>query len=126
MRVLLDTCALFALSEGSLSAKALQVIEGADTVVVSIVSPWEIAIKLASGKLILKEPVLSWFDGMVGRYLLQVESLDAETACSAASLPPLHRDPFDRILVAMAQRHSLTIITSDSLIPTYPRIQTVW
>lgn len=49
------------------------------------------------------------------------------TIClSAVALPPLHKDPFDRIIVATAQKRHLTILTSDRIIPTYPDTTTLW
>ncbi|HSI85800.1 MAG TPA: hypothetical protein VK970_18595 [Candidatus Methylacidiphilales bacterium] len=57
---------------------------------------------------------------------LQPAGLDTALLCASADLPPLHRDPFDRILVALALRESLVIVTSDRVIPSYPGIQTVW
>jgi PIN domain nuclease of toxin-antitoxin system len=47
----------------------------------------------------------------------------ARVACAA--LPPVHRDPFDRVLVALAQAHALTTLTSDENIQKYPRVKTL-
>lgn len=52
--------------------------------------------------------------------------LDAQAACTAAGLPPIHRDPFDRVLVALAQTRALTILTSDTDIPKYSGVATLW
>jgi PIN domain nuclease of toxin-antitoxin system len=93
---------------------------------VSAVSPWEVAIKAASGKLQLREPPAQWFLGLAERYRLRELPLDARLACAAAALPLIHRDPFDRVLVALAQAHSLPILTSDQNIPKYPGVKTLW
>jgi hypothetical protein len=50
----------------------------------------------------------------------------ARTACAAAALPLIHRDAFDRVLVALAQQRALTVLTSDENIPKYDGVQTVW
>jgi PIN domain nuclease of toxin-antitoxin system len=78
---------------------------------VSVVSPWEVAIKMAAGKLRLLEPPVGWFLGVIERDLREIP-LDAGVACAAAALPPLHRDPFDRVIVAIAQAHGFTVLTS--------------
>jgi PIN domain nuclease of toxin-antitoxin system len=90
------------------------------------VSPWEVAIKVAGRKLHLREPPIQWFLGLSERYELRELPLDAHVACAAAALPAIHRDPFDRVLVALAQLHALTILTSDENIPKYPGVKTLW
>jgi PIN domain nuclease of toxin-antitoxin system len=126
MNVLLDTCALLALARGDLSTDAAAALRSASEAIVSVVSPWEVAIKAASGKLRLGEPPVQWFLGLAERYELRELPLDARLACAAAALPAIHRDPFDRVLVALAQAHTLTILTSDQDIPKYPGIKTLW
>jgi PIN domain nuclease of toxin-antitoxin system len=126
VNVLLDTCALLALARGELPAAASAALKTAPEACVSVISPWEIAIKAAGGKLQLKEPPLQWFIGIVDRYDLREIPLEARIACAGAALPAIHRDPFDRTLVALAQAHALTILTSDEDIPKYPGITTLW
>ena len=126
MNVLLDTCALLALARGDLPKPAARALRSATEASVSIVSPWEVAIKVAAGKLRLREPPLQWFLELSERYGLRELPLDAHSACAAAALPPVHRDPFDRVLVALAHAHVLTVLTSDDNIPKYPGIKTLW
>ena len=126
MNVLLDTCALLALAIGDLPAVAAKALRQAPDAYVSVVTPWEVAIKLAAGKLRLEEPPAEWFAGLLERYELREIRLDAATACAAAALPPLHRDPFDRVIVALAQTHSLTVLTSDANIRKYQGVATIW
>ncbi len=52
--------------------------------------------------------------------------VDAEIAMDSTQLPPIHRDPFDRIIIATAQKHNMTILTKDRTIPTYPKVKVVW
>lgn len=126
MNVLLDTCALLALARGDLPPAAAAALRAAPEAVVSVVSPWEMAIKVAGGKIRLTEPPIQWFVGMAERYALRELPLDARIACAAAGLPPIHRDPVDRILVATAHAHALTVLTSDENIPKYPDVKTIW
>lgn len=126
MNVLLDTCALLALAAGELPAGAASALRKAPEAYVSVVSAWEVAIKVAGGKLRLMEPPVRWFRGVVERYDLRDVPLDAGIACAAAALPLLHRDPFDRVIVALAQAHDVTVLTSDENIPKYPGVTALW
>ena len=126
MNVLLDTCALLALARGELSADGAAALKAAREAVVSTVSLWEVSIKVASRKIRLRESPRSWFLGLCERYDLREIPIDADTACAAAALPPVHRDPFDRVLVALARARDLTILTSDDNIRRYPGVTTRW
>ena len=126
MNVLLDTCALLALAGGELPESAAAALRTAPEAYVSVVSPWEVAIKVAGGKLRLLESPIQWFLGLTERYDLREVPLDADVACAAAALPPLHRDPFDRVIVALAQARGLTVLTSDENIRGYPGVITRW
>ena len=126
MNVLLDTCAVLALAGGELSDDAAAALRKAPEAFVSVVSPWEVAIKVAGGKLRLTEPPVRWFRGLVERYDLREVPLNAAMACAAAALPLLHRDPFDRVIVALAQAHGLTVLTSDDNIRRYSDVATLW
>lgn len=125
MNVLLDTCALLGLARGDLPRSAASAVRKAVEVNVSAVSAWEVAIKSASGKLRLSESPYSWFLGMTQRYGLRAIALDARTACAAAELPPVHRDPFDRVLVALARERGLVVLTSDEEISKYG-VKAIW
>ena len=52
--------------------------------------------------------------------------VDLEIALASTQLPPIHRDPFDRIIIATAQAHGMTILTKDRTIPTYPKVKAIW
>ncbi|MGH9387639.1 MAG: PIN domain-containing protein [Vicinamibacterales bacterium] len=71
-------------------------------------------------------PPAQWFQGLAERYDLPEVPLEAAVACAAAALPPVHRDPFDRVIVALARAHALTVLTSDENIPRYPGVTTLW
>ncbi len=126
MNVLLDTCALIALPDGTLPAAAADALRRAPEALVPSVCAWEVAVKHQSGKLRLSTKPHAWFTRLCHRYRLRELPLDSALACAAAELPPIHRDPFDRVLIATALRQRLTILTSDATIPKYPGIQTLW
>lgn len=127
MNLLLDTCALLALagSVGNLSKAGAEALGRADEVFVSSVSVWEIAVKSASKKLKLALAPWPWFEAARDRYALSELSLDARQTCAAAALPDIHRDPFDRVLVAAALHHRLTLLTSDHTLRQNPGVQTL-
>jgi len=126
MNVVLDTCALLALAAGNLSAGAVSEIRRADQASVSSVTAWEIAINVAAGKLQLNGPPERWFADLLEHYLLREAHLDAELACAAAALPKIHRDPFDRAIVALAHATDAIVITSDERIRQYPGVTVRW
>jgi PIN domain nuclease of toxin-antitoxin system len=126
MNVLLDTCAVLALAGGELPAAAAGALRKAPEAYVSVVTPWEVAIKVAAGRLRLKTPPARWFQGLSERYDLRELPLEAGVACAAAALPLLHRDPFDRVIVALAQARGFTVLTSDEAIGKYPGVTTLW
>ena len=117
MRLLLDShVALWWLaSDASLGRVCAERIGAADEVVVSAVTPWELGIKRALGK-------VAYPDGLVaalaaaGFVELAISAAHAEVA---ADLPAHHRDPFDRMLVAQAQLESLVLVTADHALEPY-------
>ena len=52
--------------------------------------------------------------------------VDVAIALASTQLPPIHRDPFDRIIIATAQVHKMTILTKDRTISIYPKTKVVW
>ena len=52
--------------------------------------------------------------------------VDIVIGLASTKLDQIHRDPFDRILIATAQKHKMTILTKDKIIPTYPNVKAVW
>lgn len=97
-----------------LSATARDAIEsGAQTIVVSTASVWEIAIKTASGKLDEIEDFQRDYRPLMARNGFEALPMSDDHALMAAFLPGPHRDPFDRMLAAQAVIEDLTIITRD-------------
>jgi PIN domain nuclease of toxin-antitoxin system len=128
MNALLDTCALIWLVNGdsALGADARKAIRTAWMVSVSSVTAWELGLKLAKGKLEIEEPLDSWWRGAIAQHNLTDLPLDSQSAIRATHLPPLHGDPADRLLIATALEHDLTVLTPDPLIRKYPGLRTIW
>jgi PIN domain nuclease of toxin-antitoxin system len=122
--VLLDTHALIWALENNpmLSAAARAAIVDPDNIVLaSAVSAWEIAIKKALGRLSVPDD-LERVAGAAGFTPRPVTFADARRL---EGLPPHHRDPFDRMLVAQAMQDGVPIVTRDPQLASY-NIQTIW
>lgn len=127
MKLLLDTCSFLWLAGGhSLSEAAAAVVRTpANDVYLSAVSVWEIATKHQAGRLPLPErperliPAERRLRGVLPL------AFDEDSALQVLRLPPLHRDPFDRMLVSQAIALGLAIVTPDPLIAQYP-VRVIW
>lgn len=113
-----------------LSAPALRAIrtaERGDGLVVSVISVWEIAVKTQLGKLELFMDLREWYRLATSCPNLRVEPLFPPDAMASAQLPgDFHKDPADRIVVAVARRLGAPLATSDRRIQDYQHVQTVW
>lgn len=89
-------------------------------VFLSVVSVWEAIIKFQLGKLPLPEPPSVYLPAQRERHLVASLPLDEASVARLADLPPLHRDPFDRMLVCQSLSRGLTIATLDDAIRAYP------
>jgi PIN domain nuclease of toxin-antitoxin system len=89
-------------------------------VYLSVVSIWEAIIKHQLGKLPLPEPPESYLPKQRERHSIYSLSIDEASVGQLAKLPPLHRDPFDRMLICQAVQHHLTIVTLDAAIRADP------
>ncbi len=85
----------------------------------SVASAWEIAIKHAAGRLLLPEPPLAYIQSRTAEDGVRLLPVRLEHACSAAELPRIHADPFDRLLVAQARAEGLVFISHDENAPRY-------
>ena len=122
MKVLLDTHVwLWSLSEpGRLSKEAKRILASRRNAVhLSAVSAWEIAIKVAVGKLDLPEPPESYVPTRMARQGLVPLVVTHAHALAVAKLPLHHRDPFDRLLVAQSLVERLPLLTADPAFAPY-------
>ena len=94
------------------------------TIWVSAASAWEIAIKVALGRLDLGEPSEVCLPRELKRSGFRPLAVTVDHAAAVGRLPAHHRDPFDRLLVVQAQMEGLTIVTTDPKIAKYdvPRL----
>lgn len=124
MKLLLDTHVLLWMMRDAseLSASARLMIENADRVFVSSVSIWEVAIKAAAGKLPLEPARLERQALAAGFEPLPITWTHA---LALHGLPNLHRDPFDRMLVAQAISEPLHLLTHDAALMAYSNLVTV-
>lgn len=122
MKLLLDTHVfLWLQTEPERLGEHLPLIQDERTaLVVSAASSWEIAIKYQLGKLPLPEAPEQYVPRRIRAIGAEAAAVEHPHALAVASLPPLHRDPFDRLLVAQAGLLGLTIITTDPAITQYP------
>ena len=117
MRLLLDTHVLLWWRQDSrrLRRVARTAIERADVVHVSAASAWEVAIKIAIGRLWIGDP----FETHVAQAGFQPLPITYAHAAEVGRLPALHNDPFDRMLVAQARVEALVLVTHDHRIARY-------
>jgi PIN domain nuclease of toxin-antitoxin system len=123
MRILLDTHIFlwFISGDTQLSTNVRDAIRDPDNeVYLSAISVWEAIVKYELGKLPLPEHPETYLPKQ--RDLHQIASLDLNesSVLQLAKLPPLHRDPFDRMLICQALQNGLTIATVDTAIRAYP------
>jgi len=128
MKLLLDTCTFLWIitDDDALSARVRQLfLDEENEVYLSAVSTWEIALKYKLGKLPLPDPPDRFIPKQREAHSIQPLALDEEATLQLVRLPPLHRDPFDRMLICQAIAGQLVILTPDEEIARYP-IRTLW
>lgn len=126
MRVLLDThIFLWANTEPErLGGQRSLLEDGAVGLIVSAASSWEIGIKHGLGRLNLPEEPRRYVPERLRRLGAEPLAIEHGHALAVAELPPLHRDPFDRLLVAQAKLLDVPIVTADPRIAQY-QVQTL-
>jgi len=120
VRVLLDTHVLvWAATTPERLGADLAVVEDADRRIVSAVCVWELAIKQRLGKLSLGSDVRTWMRRVTSELVLDHLPVTADHASAVEHLPDVHRDPFDRLLVAQAVAEGAVLLTSDHRLTAY-------
>lgn len=103
-----------------LTANARNTIADADHIChVSVVTPWEVAIKASLGKLKLAKPVGRYFAEHLAANDFRLLGVSLEHAAAVEGLPLHHRDPFDRLLAAQARYEGITLISRDAVFDHY-------
>jgi PIN domain nuclease of toxin-antitoxin system len=128
MTVLLDTHAFLwmIVDDKRLSKRAREILTSADNdLLLSVASLWEMVLKSTAGKLRLQSDPAAFLSAMLAANQIRTLPISDRHVLWTAGLPELHRDPFDRLLVAQAQIERIPIVTSDPLIRKYA-VKTIW
>lgn len=125
--LILDTHTWVWFIQGSekLKAHTIKMIESAiqtRTLYVAAISQWELAMLINKSRIILNEPALNWIQNAMQSLNLKILPLTADIAIESTELPgDFHGDPADRMIVASARIHQLTILTRDAKILEYAK-----
>jgi len=128
VKVLIDTHVfLWAMLDGPrLSARARQVlVDESITLVLSVVSAWEIMLKVQAGKLRLPDSPGRYVEDRAGLFGMERLPIELRHVQQLEALPMHHKDPFDRLLVAQARVEGLAILTADPAFAGYD-VEVVW
>lgn len=127
--ILLDTCALIWLNDDRriFPRRALDMIErNSDALAVSPISFMEIGIKAQRKSFNIPCSLESWSDNICELYSLTVIPISKKITVEAAILPEIHKDPFDRLIIATAIINKLDIVTADKVFRKYNGIKVIW
>jgi PIN domain nuclease of toxin-antitoxin system len=120
MKLLLDTHMLLWAAAGTLPKEAESMVtDGDNTLYFSPASIWEIGIKKSLGRSDFTVDVEVLRQALLDNQYTEIP-ITSLHALAVNDLPPIHKDPFDRMLVAQAKAEGITLLTSDSLVRGYP------
>ena len=128
MRAILDTHTFlwWNTDDARLSDTARKIIsDGRNELYLSAASAWEIAIKASRGSLILPEPPDRYVASRLRLHRIQALPIQLSHALHVYHLPDIHRDPFDRLLIAQSQLDDVPILTMDENISRY-EVEVIW
>ena len=128
MRALLDTHAFlwWNTNDQKLSSVARSVIaDERNELFLSVASAWEIAIKAARGSLVLPDPPKQYVPSRLRLHGIHALPIQLSHALRVYELPMIHRDPFDRLLIAQSQIEAMPILTTDPEIARY-NVDIIW
>jgi PIN domain nuclease of toxin-antitoxin system len=117
VRLLLDTQIALWATLGTLPNRARQLIDSADSVFVSAVSPWEVSIKASRGR--IKIEPMDLLRGFQDANFFELPITWRHAVASRQLVLRDHRDPFDRMLVAQAMSEPLRLLTTDAALVAY-------
>ena len=120
MRVLIDTQVV--LWEGGAPERlgdARRLMDEAEERLISSATTWEVVIKSALGKIRLGMPIADWIQRSLSELAAQSLPITNDHAAAVALLEPIHRDPFDRMLIAQALHESALLLTADRALEPY-------
>jgi len=119
--MLLDTCALLWLAHDQtrISAETLKRIDDAPVVFIASATGFEIGLKYKAGKLRLPTPPPKWIGEILVHHQIDVIDLSLDISIRATELPPIHKDPCDRFIIATALTKGLPVVTADQRFAGY-------
>ncbi len=123
MKVLIDTHVFLWFMEGvRLKTNSINFLKNTtdNEIFVSFATAWEISIKYGVGKLKLPDVPEVWFSNRVRRAGFTLLPIELQHVLRVHNLPPIHKDPFDRLLISQANVENLTIVTED---PNFAKYQ---
>ena len=127
-RYLFDTHALvFWYSEEGVSEEFVRFFDEqaeCGNVFVSSISFWELALLSKKGKIEIDD-IESWKSELIENTEIRIINPDASEMIASVSLPDIHKDPFDRLLIVQANRHEAMLVTKDEIIKVYS-VETFW
>ena len=125
---MLDTCSFiwYLLDDDSLPQPMKDIIADSDSVCISYISLWEIVIKQSIGKLDAITMNVNELAELCNNNGIIILPPKLSHLAKLRQLPLIHRDPFDRIIIATAIEEELTLLTSDSEIVKYQDVKTLW
>lgn len=94
--------------------------DDANELLLSVASVWEIAIKYAVGRMALRAPPEHYVPDLIRIIGARSVTIEQSHVLAAGALPPIHGDPFDRLLVAQAQLLDAELLTADATLARYP------
>jgi PIN domain nuclease of toxin-antitoxin system len=117
--------------EKKLSIKAKRAITEAQkfdsSIVVSAITAWEIAMLVEKGRLTLSTDITAWLHEVELIDAVKFMPVDNEIAIQSTQLPgEFHRDPADRLIVALTRHLSFQLVTADDKIRAYRHVKTIW
>jgi PIN domain nuclease of toxin-antitoxin system len=102
----------------------LEIIETTEQVGVSVISCYEIALAQQRARIDLPCKANQWFQDALEPTGIALFPLSPEIVCHAVELSPIHKDPFDRLIIATTLEYDAKLASVDSLFPQYPELYT--
>ena len=126
MDILVDTQSFIWFFENNshLPSSVRSFMERNDNLMISIASFWEITIKTSLGKLTIPESIV----GLMDKALLKgfkILPIERKHLITLSTLELIHRDPFDRIIIAQAIAENMSLVSSDNIFQQYP-VNCIW
>ena len=128
MKLLLDTCTFlwFTGNSPKLSSRARQLIGDLNNeTYLSVVSAWEIGIKVSIGKMNLLQPVKPFIATQLTANRMKLLPLELDEIERISQMPLHHKDPFDRVLAAQSLVHGMPLISIDPKLDLY-QVKRIW